>query len=73
MKKRIAILSLAALFLSVVTITAQTAKPAAKAEVTTKTCCKGKTEAECKKMTPAQKATCAKDSAKVGKSCCKKK
>ena len=76
MKKRIAILSLVALFYSVVALTAQTApaaKPASKTEAPAKTCCKGKTDAECKKLTPAQKATCAKDSAKTGGKCCSKK
>ena len=74
MKKRIAILSLVALFFSVVSMSAQTAKPAPKAEGTTKSCCKGKTDPECKKMTSAQKTACTKDSAKVGgKSCCTKK
>ena len=70
MKKRIAVLSLVAIFFSVVTVSAQTAKPAVKAEATTKTCCKGKSEAECKKMTAAEKSACKKDSTKA---CCAKK
>ena len=87
MKKRIAILSLVAMFLSV-TAFAQT-QPATKTEkAKTETkcdkkadskdakCCQGKTAAECKKMTPAEKAKCEADckkNAKAGDKCCKDK
>lgn len=70
MKKRFAILSLVAIFFSVVAVSAQTAKPSVKAEATTKTCCKRKSEAECIKMTAAEKTACKKDSTKA---CCTKK
>jgi len=58
MKKSIAVLSLVAMFFAV---SAQT--PAPCCSKTEKTCCKGKTAEECKKMTPAEKTKCEKEAA----------
>ena len=67
MKKKIAILSLFAIFASTTALTAQTATVKkgtcnAKTEVKAETaaCCKEKTAAECKTMTAEQKAKCTK-------------
>lgn len=92
MKKRIAILSLIAIFVSFSALNAQTKPVVKKAKATTEvkcekkadakaccakdekatTCCKGKTAAECKAMTPAEKAKCETECKKEGKACAKK-
>ena len=86
MKKKIAILSLIAIFISTSFLTAQTAtvkkdKAPAKTEVKCEKkadpkdakCCQGKTAAECAKMTPAEKAKCKTEckEKKADMKCCK--
>lgn len=70
MKKRIAILSLIALFVAATSISAQTTapKPAEKAKTEKKACCKDPKSADCKKDAKA----CPKDK-KAGEKACDKK
>jgi hypothetical protein len=72
MKKKIALLSLIAIFIAATSLTAQTPAPKTGKAKTEAKCCAGKTAAECKKMTAAEKAKCTKD-AKTAESCKDKK
>jgi len=63
MKKKLAILSLIAIFAAATSLSAQT-KPVAKT-ATTMPCCKGKTASDCKNMTPANKAKCKSQASKT--------
>lgn len=71
MKKKIAVLSLIAIFIAATSLTAQTPAPKKEKAKTEATCCKGKTTAECKKMSAEEKAKCKKDAKSAD--CCKDK